>query len=316
MGPSISLAFTLGDPRGIGPEVMVDAIRRLTRTSASTQVRVIVPEDWIEPLPTGVVVHRLGHRSRIRGWTEEEAGAFCVDALDLAIQWGMEGEVHGIVTGPVSKPALHGAGATFPGQTEFLQARTGAPEVGMLMASEAIPPTGYPLRILLMTTHLPLREVPEVLSHELIQNQLVLLHEALVHGWGIDDPAVALCALNPHASDDGLFGDEEARILEPVVHDLQDRGLRVEGPFPADTVFRRVMDGRADAVAVPYHDVGMAVFKSLAFGTGVNVTLGLPFVRTSPDHGTAFDLAGKGVADASSAWAATELARRLAESRL
>jgi 4-hydroxythreonine-4-phosphate dehydrogenase len=131
----------------------------------------------------------------------------------------------------------------------------------------------------------------------------------------MDKPRIALCALNPHASDGGLFGDEEATVLEPVVQDLQRANVCVEGPFPADTVFRRALDGRADAVAVPYHDVGMAVFKSLAFGSGVNVTLGLPFVRTSPDHGTAFDLAGRDMADPSSAWAATDLALRLAEAR-
>jgi 4-hydroxythreonine-4-phosphate dehydrogenase len=157
--------------------------------------------------------------------------------------------------------------------------------------------------------------VPDTLTHTLVRDQLTLLNDALIHGWKLSSPRLALCALNPHASDGGLFGDEEATLLEPVVRELQAEGMAVEGPFPADTVFRRALDGRADAVAVPYHDVGMAVFKSLAFGTGVNVTLGLPFVRTSPDHGTAFDLAGKGVADASSAWAATALAQQLAEAR-
>jgi 4-hydroxythreonine-4-phosphate dehydrogenase len=314
MALSTSLAFTLGDPRGIGPEVMIEAIRRLRESAPEMGVRLIVPADWSEPCPQGVVLHRLDQRCDA-GWTEERAGAFSVEALDLAIHWGQTGEVQGIVTGPVSKPALHAAGATFPGQTELLQDRTGAAEVGMLMASEATGQGAAPLRILLMTTHLALRDVPRSLTQERVRGQLLLLHDALRRGWGLDHPRIAVCALNPHASDGGLFGDEEARVLSPVIDDLQREGLKIEGPFPADTVFRRMLDERADAVAVPYHDVGMAVFKSLAFGSGVNVTLGLPFVRTSPDHGTAFDLVGRGMADASSAWAATDLARKLAGAR-
>jgi 4-hydroxythreonine-4-phosphate dehydrogenase len=183
--------------------------------------------------------------------------------------------------------------------------------VGMLMAAEETP-LGGALRVLLVTTHLPLRAVPDALTPERIEAQLRLLHRALATGWGIPAPRIALCALNPHASDRGLFGDEEARILEPAVARLRDQGLRVEGPFPADTVFLRALRGDADAVAVPYHDVGMAVFKTLSFGGGVNVTLGLPFVRTSPDHGTAFELAGTGRADPASALAALRLAARLA----
>jgi 4-hydroxythreonine-4-phosphate dehydrogenase len=320
MGSSPTLAFTLGDPRGIGPEVIVSAIHRLRATYPQSGVRVILPPDNRPTLPADVEVHVLapaGSRQNLgqMAWDDLTAGRFSVDALDLAIAWGMAGEVQGIVTGPVSKPALHAAGALFPGQTELLQDRTGAQRVGMLMAAEPSGPNQPPLRILLMTTHMALRQVPTALTQTLIRDQLTLLNEALIEGWGIPKPTLALCALNPHASDGGLFGDEEATLFAPVVSQLQAKGIAVEGPFPADTVFRRALDGRADAVAVPYHDVGMAVFKSLAFGAGVNVTLGLPFVRTSPDHGTAFDLAGQGVADPSSAWAATELAYRLAEAR-
>jgi 4-hydroxy-L-threonine phosphate dehydrogenase PdxA len=186
--------------------------------------------------------------------------------------------------------------------------------VGMLMCAETTR-LDAPLRVLLATTHLPLRQVPEVLTSELLEEQGALLAESLSEGWGIEEPRIALCALNPHASDGGLFGDEEARVLAPALEGLRNRGVAAEGPFPADTVFLRVLDGEFDAVVVPYHDVGMAVFKTLAFGRGVNVTLGLPFVRTSPDHGTAFDLAGTGRADPGSAVEALELAVRVGSRR-
>jgi 4-hydroxythreonine-4-phosphate dehydrogenase len=243
--------------------------------------------------------------------TDLGAGRASVEALRMGVDFCLAGNAQALVTGPVHKPSLHAAGARFPGQTEFLQALTGSEQTGMLMASERTR-LGPPLRILLATTHLPLRAVPEALTALRVVDQVALLDQSLRAGWGIPVPRIALCALNPHASDGGLFGDEEARILEPAVHTLRSRGLQVDGPFPADTVFLRALDGRADAIVVPYHDVGMAVFKTLAFGGGVNVTLGLPFPRTSPDHGTAFDLVGRGVADSSSTLAALELAHQMA----
>jgi len=239
------------------------------------------------------------------------AGEISLQAIRRGVALAAAGEVSAIVTGPVHKPALHAAGARYPGQTELLQALTASERVGMLMHAEETR-TGAPMRILLMTTHLPLREVPAALSLEGVVDQVTLLHESLREGWQISTPRIALCALNPHASDGGLFGDEEERILHPAVEALRRSGVEVTDPLPADTVFLRMTAGEADAVAVPYHDVGMAVFKTLAFGKGVNVTLGLPFPRTSPDHGTAFDIAGQGRADSSSALEALRLAARLA----
>jgi 4-hydroxythreonine-4-phosphate dehydrogenase len=239
-----------------------------------------------------------------------EAGQASLEAIRRGVALCLEGEADALITGPVHKPSLHAAGARYPGQTELLQALTGAPRTGMLMATEESR-LGGPLRILLATTHLALRDVPALLSVELLTDQVELLDRSLKRGWGIPAPRIALCALNPHASDGGLFGDEEARILTPAVARLRERGVDVEGPLPADTVFLRQVEGRADAVVVPYHDVGMAVFKTLSFGEGVNVTLGLPFPRTSPDHGTAFDLAGTGRADSSSTLAALRLAARM-----
>jgi 4-hydroxythreonine-4-phosphate dehydrogenase len=149
----------------------------------------------------------------------------------------------------------------------------------------------------------------------LLDGQTRLLHDSLMEGWRIPVPRIALCALNPHASDEGLFGAEEEEVFRPVVEALREEGLDVAGPVPADTVFQRALDGEFDAVVAPYHDVGMAAFKTVSFGTGVNVTLGLPFVRTSPDHGTAFDLTGKGVAREDSTLEALRLASRIKAGR-
>ncbi|HSR40662.1 MAG TPA: 4-hydroxythreonine-4-phosphate dehydrogenase PdxA, partial [Longimicrobiales bacterium] len=188
------------------------------------------------------------------------------------------------------------------------------PRVGMLMAAETTR-LGGPLRVLLATTHLPLRRVPDMLTSELLVAQARLLHDALATDWEIPRPRIGVCALNPHASDEGLFGDEEARVYAPALATLREAGIPVSPPLPADTVFSRALGGEFDAVLAPYHDVGMAAFKTVSFGTGVNVTLGLPFVRTSPDHGTAFDLVGTGRADPSSTAAALALAARLARAR-
>ena len=246
--------------------------------------------------------------------SEASAGHASLQALGRGVEMALSGQVDALVTGPVSKPALHAAGVRVPGQTELLKDLTGAPSVGMLMHARETR-LGGPLRILLATTHLPLRDVPGALTEELLVEQTTLLRNALRDGWRLPEPRIALCALNPHASDGGLFGDEESRIMAPAVRSLQDRGIQVQGPLSADTVFLRAVEGEVDAVVVPYHDVGMAVFKTLAFGRGVNTTLGLPFIRTSPDHGTAFDLAGTGRADPSSALEAIRLAASVAGRR-
>jgi 4-hydroxythreonine-4-phosphate dehydrogenase len=184
----------------------------------------------------------------------------------------------------------------------------------MLMDAEQTQ-VGGPLRVLLATTHLPLRDLFRHLTAELLLRQCRLLATSMEADWGIQRPRIGLCAVNPHASDGGLFGSEEAQLLQPVVDRLRADGLDIQGPVPADTVFYRALRGDFDVVVAPYHDVGMAAFKSVSFGKGVNVTLGLPFVRTSPDHGTAFDIAGTGRADPSSSREAIRLAARLAGRR-
>jgi 4-hydroxythreonine-4-phosphate dehydrogenase len=240
-----------------------------------------------------------------------DAGALAGAAIERATALALDGTVAGIVTAPIDKAALSAAGYAFPGHTEMLQSLARAPGVAMLMAAERTP-LGGPLRVVLATTHLPLRAVPDAVTRPRLSDQARLTDRALRSQWGLSAPRLALCALNPHASDDGLFGDEEARILAPTVAALQEEGVDIAGPVPADTVFIRAIRGEFDAVIAPYHDVGMAAFKTASFGTGVNVTLGLPFVRTSPDHGTALDIAGRGLADATSMIEAVAVAARLA----
>jgi 4-hydroxythreonine-4-phosphate dehydrogenase len=309
-----SLAVTLGDPRGIGPEVSHRATELLLAEAPDTSLLILTPPR-LRALFSGVEGHVRFHP--IEDWDGSEGGAghLAVTALETAVRLALEGQVGAVVTAPVHKPSLHRAGWQVPGQTEMLQEMSGAETVGMLMCAEQTK-LGGPLRVLLATTHLALRDVPDALTVETLVDQTLLLRRCLQEEWGLEEPRIALCALNPHASDDGLFGDEEARVFAPAVSLLERAGISVEGPLPADTVFGLALGGGYDAVVAPYHDVGMAAFKTAAFGTGVNVTLGLPFVRTSPDHGTAFALAETpGQADPSSMLEALRLARTLTRNR-
>jgi 4-hydroxythreonine-4-phosphate dehydrogenase len=299
------VAVTLGDPRGIGEEVVGRAL-------AVAEVAELA--DWVivgregAPFPDahGIAPWRPGG-------TEAEAGAVALAAVERGIALALAGEVDALVTAPVDKAALHAAGATHPGHTELLRERSGVPEVAMMMAAERTSHGGA-LRVVLATVHIPLREVPAALTTDLLVGQGRLTADALRRRWGIAEPRLAICALNPHASDGGLFGDEEARVLLPAAERLRAGGISASDPLPADTVFLRALRGEFDAVIAPYHDVGMAAFKTASFGSGVNVTLGLPFPRTSPDHGTALDIAGRGIADPASMIEALRLAVTLSGS--
>jgi 4-hydroxythreonine-4-phosphate dehydrogenase len=298
------IAVTLGDPRGIGPEV---AATVLADTAIGEEAE-LVPVG-----PSGVLRHAA--LVEVGGWNPgggaAEAGRLAGSAIERAVEMAMAGDVAAIVTAPIDKAALHAGGWRYPGHTEMLQALAGVPSVGMLMAADRTV-AGNGLRVLLATTHLALREVPSAVTAELLIDQTRLADAALRSWWGIEPPRIALCAFNPHASDGGLFGDEEERVYGPALRRLAMLGIEVAGPVPADTVFTRALRGEFDLVVAPYHDVGMAAFKTVSFGSGVNVTLGLPFPRTSPDHGTAMDIAGRGIADAGSMREATLLAIRLA----
>lgn len=308
--PATRIAVTLGDPRGIGPEV--------TRAAARAAREADLPVRLIFVGPTGVDVGSDADAFfSIGEWQSGDslmhAGQLAGQAIETAVRLILDGGADALVTAPIDKAALHAGGYNFPGHTEMLAALTNTPDVVMMMAAEQTR-LGGPIRVILATTHLPLAQVPHALTTELLINQSRLTHAALRDQWQIASPRLALCAFNPHASDHGLFGDEEERIMAPAVAGLAEEGIEVAGPIPADTVFVRAIGGEFDAVIAPYHDVGMAAFKTASFGQGVNVTLGLPFPRTSPDHGTAIDIAGRGLANPSSMIEALELAVRLARS--
>ena len=285
------LAITLGDPRGVGPEIVTKAL-------ADSNVRERCSPVLIGPTGAGVEVDES-----IGTWTpadgEPAAGRLAGRAIERAVALALDGTVDGIVTAPIDKHALLLGGYDDPGHTELL-ARLTSSRTAMMLASDR-------LRVVLATTHLPLRDVPRALSREALLDAARLTSEALRAWFAIPEPRIALCALNPHAGDRGRFGDEDDTLLAPVA-----REAGLHGPFPADTVFVRALRGEFDAVIAPYHDVGMTAIKVASFGEAVNVTLGLPFPRTSPDHGTAMDIAGKGIADASSMLRAVLMCARIA----
>ena len=302
--------MTLGDPRGIGPEI---ATRALVQT-LDADITIVGAEDQIADIPAqrriAVGVWGLGSgdsnqdRNRVI-----RAGRIAGHSVESAVKLALDGEVDAIITAPAHKHALHLAGFPYPGHTEWLAHLAGDVDVAMMLSAERVAddPESHPLRVVLVTTHVPFRDVPALLTTERVVRTGRTVIKALRGWWGIEQPRVAVCAVNPHAGESGLFGDEEERVLRPAA-----KALGAAGPLPADTVFVRAMRGEFDAVLAPYHDVGMTAIKVAAFGRAVNVTLGLPFPRTSPDHGTALDIAGTGKADASSMRAAIELAGKLA----
>jgi 4-hydroxythreonine-4-phosphate dehydrogenase len=305
------IAITLGDPRGIGPEIVARALAE----PLAADVTVIGAEDQIAWVPAArrisVGAWGAGSGERIGSGAsaavERARAARAVQltghAVERAARLALEGEVDAIVTGPAHKHALHLAGFPYPGHTEWLGHLAGDVDTVMMLAADR-------LRVVLVTTHVALRDVPALLTTERIVRTGRITERALRELFGLAEPRLALCALNPHAGESGLFGDEEERVLRPAAEQLG-----AAGPLSADTVFVRALAGEFDAVLAPYHDVGMTAIKVAAFGRGVNVTLGLPFVRTSPDHGTAFDIAGQGKADAGSMRVAIELATTLARKK-
>ena len=260
---------------------------------------VIGPDDLVERLP-GVRTIGVGAWQGGGGDPLARAGQLTGLAVEAAVQLWKDGAADAIVTAPGDKRALNAGGYVVPGHTELLKQLTGAPRVAMMLASDK-------LRVVLVTTHLALRDALAILTPERIAIAAETTRAGLRDWFGIAEPRLALCAVNPHAGEGGLFGHEEKLVLEPAA-----RSNQLAGPLPADTVFVRALKGDFDAVLAPYHDVGMTAIKVAAFGQGVNITLGLPFIRTSPDHGTAFDIAGTGKADPSSLIAAIRLAARLA----
>jgi len=294
------LAVTLGDVRGIGPEIVQKA-------AASRDVRDAAELVLVGPSGAGAdVAERTG--TWTAGSSVTDAGRLAGRAIERAIALALEGEVDGIVTAPIDKAALLAGGYPFPGHSEMIATYTGRKVAMMLAATRPTPGTTNPLRVVLATTHLALRDVPAAVTADAITTAASITKRGLTEWFDIAEPRIALCALNPHAGDGGRFGREDDELLRPAA-----QAARIFGPFPADTVFVRAMRGEFDAVIAPYHDVGMTAIKVASFGSAVNVTLGLPFPRTSPDHGTALDIAGRGIADASSMIESILLCARIAK---
>ncbi len=283
------IALTLGDPAGIGPEIIAAALASDPFPLGGPEIEIIGSTD--------------GH---IPGEPTAASAQASWDALEEAVARALSGEFAAIVTGPVSKHHLHGVGFEFPGQTEFFAARCDTDDHAMCL-------TGGSLTVALVTAHVPLAEVPSALTTPEIVRVGKLL-AAHCHQRGITHPRIAVAGLNPHAGENGDLGREEIDLIAPAVVELTTSGLAADfaGPLPPDTVFFRAVEGDFDAVLCMYHDQGLIPLKLHAFHSGVNVTLGLPIVRTSPDHGTAFDIAGKGLARPDSLLAALNLAAELA----
>lgn len=286
------VAITVGDPSGIGPEIAASA-------AADSRVRALCEPLVYAPEPGGDFAP---------GVLSAAAGRASHDLIVRAVADATAGVVDAVATAPVNKEAFRLAGLPWAGHTDLLAHLTGAREVAMMFHSQ-------PLRVVLATIHIPLSEVPRALTVDGLRRIITLTAAELPDFGGAVRPKIAVAGLNPHAGEHGLFGDEETRVYEPAIAACRADGIDVHGPFPGDTVFVRASRGEFDVVVASYHDQGLIPVKLLAFGQAVNVTLGLPIVRTSVDHGTAFDIAGRGVADPGSMIEAVCLAARLAAAR-
>ncbi|SPP63808.1 4-hydroxythreonine-4-phosphate dehydrogenase [Nitrospira lenta] len=322
----------MGDPAGIGPEVIAKALagREVQRLclplvigSVSVMERTVkklglklavVPVQGHDPVPPkGNAVAVLDPMEKplkkfALGIAAAETGAASVEFIKKAVHLAEIGCIDGIVTAPINKEAINMAGCHYPGHTELLADLTRAKESGMMIV-------GGPLRIMFVTTHVAIKDLSKLLTQAKIEKAIRLAHRALTDLYGIKKPRIGVAALNPHAGEHGLFGNEEARVILPAARAAQAQGIMASDPQPADTLFGKAVKGQYDGIVAMYHDQGLIPLKLVAFGTCVNLTVGLPIIRTSVDHGTAFDIVGKGVADPGSLVEAMTLAARIAQNR-
>ena len=326
------LGITMGDPAGIGPEVIVKAlagmaVRRVCsplvigssdvmqqtvkRLKLKLTVRVVKGHEPMARRPSEIAVldpleRPLGAYQL--GVAAPETGGASVAFIREAVHLAQTGCVDGMVTGPINKEAINMAGCHYPGHTELLADLTHSQESGMMII-------GGPLKIMFVTTHVAIKDLPSLLTQAKIEKGIRLAHRAMTSLFGVKKPRIGVAALNPHAGEQGLFGDEEARVILPAARVAQANGILASDPMPADTLFGKAARGDFDAIVALYHDQGLIPLKMVAFGSCVNLTVGLPIIRTSVDHGTAFDIVGKGIADPGSLIEAVKLAARLARQR-
>ena len=299
------LGLTVGDPAGIGPEVVAAALCAIPFADAE----LVVYGDLGAVQRAGgelanVATHAFTSATVTPGRPDPAAAHGVVQAIQAAARDCLSGALDAIVTAPISKEIIAAGGFSYPGHTELLEETCGAGRAVMLLV-------GRGLRVGLATIHCALREVPDRLSTPAIAEVLAIMHRDLERRFALGAPRIAVCGLNPHAGEAGRFGDEEARVIAPAIEAVRARGVRASGPYAADSLFHRAVSGEFDAVLAMYHDQGLGPLKTHAFGRAVNVTLGLPLVRTSVDHGTAFDIAGQGRADPGSMIEAVRLALEL-----
>jgi 4-hydroxythreonine-4-phosphate dehydrogenase len=301
----------MGEPAGVGPEVAAAAFKALSGKIGAHPLRLIGDPNVLASCgaPREAVIAVKARAVREPGRPDAANAAATIEAITAAVSLAMKGDAAAIVTAPINKHVLMQTGFAFPGHTDFLQALTGAKRAVMMLASKA-------LRVVPLTVHIPLADVPKKITHDAIVETAEITLAALRREFAIRFPRLAVAGLNPHAGEDGDIGREEQDILIPAIAELRARGHAVLGPLPSDTMFHAEARGHYDAALCMYHDQALIPIKTLSFWDGVNVTLGLPIVRTSPDHGTAFEIAGTGKADPRSMIAAVQMAAEMADARV
>ena len=322
------IAVTAGEPAGIGPDIIIGALQkdyraRITIVGNADVIRVRSDQlstklvvETIEPEQSSPT-HRPGYASImdlqcaaavVPGKLDQENVIQVLNSINIATDACLAGQFDAMVTAPVNKAIINEAGINFSGHTEWIAERVGVTQPVMMLANDS-------LRVCLATTHLPLANVPSAISREKLEHIISVIHTDLRRLYGLQAPVIAVCGLNPHAGEGGYLGSEEIEIIVPVIEKLKEKGISLIGPLPADTAFTQQQLASFDAVLAMYHDQGLPVIKHQSFGEVVNVTLGLPIIRTSVDHGTALDLAASGKANASSLDAAITLAIKFAENK-
>ena len=316
------LAITPGEPAGIGPDITLQIDPRkisstlivvadpdlLAERAAMLElpIRLNVLEGPDEAIPDQLNVIPLKLKTAVTPGIMDPANSqYVINCLEQAVALCEQGSCQGMVTGPINKASINDAGIEFSGHTEWLATRTSTSKVVMMLATTS-------LRVALVTTHLPLRAVPDAITESEVTSTIEILNRDLIDRFGLDKPRILVCGLNPHAGEGGYLGREEIEVIEPCLESARARGIQVVGPLPADTAFTLETLKGADAVLAMYHDQGLPVLKHQGFGDAVNVTLGLPIIRTSVDHGTALDIAGLGKADSGSLLTAIKVAEQMA----
>ena len=319
----VDLVITTGEPAGIGPEVSIQAAQAFLQEQKGVHITLIGDPTLFSE---GVRHPRLQiesvklNKPAVSGLLDVNNAAYVLATLDAAVAGCQAGRFQAMVTAPLHKGIINQSGVAFTGHTEYLAAACGVQRVVMMLCAN-LPAGlmglqhGLPLRVALTTIHVPLALISAQITVQSVRETIEILHAGLKNQFGIAQPHILVAGLNPHAGEGGYLGSEESTTIEPAIAQAQQAGIRVEGPFPGDTLFDLRSLDQVDAYLAMYHDQGLAPFKLVAFNSGVNVTLGLPIIRTSVDHGTALDIAGKGVADAGSMLEAIRLAFLLAQHR-